>query len=314
MIQIIIQIMTQVLFFWRRGAKGGAEAEVSLDKQDQARQVYARVAGFTVASSFRERREGKGRPRPEFEKLVEASRDGKVDAVYVSDGARSPRELLTDRRGECCGPSRRCAAMEQNAGSSEFRAHCEGISGPIVEPADSELPVAIYCRVVTLRTEPNTLDAQFRKCVEQAEKDGERVDPLYIYRERGSGLNFDRALLGRLREAVRAGKVRAVYVRSPDRLSRSYPHLALLVEEFASAGVELRFVQRAVGKAHSHGRASYGCDRHYRQEPNEEDGTESEVFNSGPLMLQLAMIELAKAGWSPSIGSNQHSKVLGLGG
>lgn len=276
MIQNITQIIAQVLFFWRRGAEDGVEAAFSLDEQDQAGQGCARAAGHKVVSSFRERRGGKGKRRPHLEQLVQAARDGNVDVVYVYDGARSPRELLTDRRDECCGPSRRCSATEQ-----------------ITERADSALPVAIYCRNATRNPEDSNLDAQVAACVEQAEADGERVDPLYVYREWGSGLNFDRALLSSLRAAVQAGKVRAVYVRSPDRLSRSYPHLALLVEEFASAGVELRCVQRAVGKADSHGRAPYGYDRHYRQEPDEEDG--AEAVQPGTLML-----ELAKAGWHPS--------------
>lgn len=91
MIQIIIQIMTQVLFFWRRGAKGDLEPTFSRDGQDQACQVCARKAGFTVASNFRERRDSNGPPRPEFEKLMQAARDGQVDVVYVYDSGRSSR-------------------------------------------------------------------------------------------------------------------------------------------------------------------------------------------------------------------------------
>ena len=293
MIQIIIQIMTHVLFFWRRGVKGGVEAAFSLDEQDQACQVCARKAGFTAASNCRERWDGKGPPRPEFEQLVQAVRDSKVDVVYVHDGGSSSRKLRTYRRDEWCSPLRRCSVMEQIAESSEYQASLEAVSKPIAEQSDAELPVAVYCREQMHRQDDSTLDAQVRECVEQAHEDGERVDPVYVYRERGSGLDIDRALLGRLREAVQAGKVRAVYLRSPDRLTRSLRNQALLEEEFASAGVELRFVQGAVGKAGSLVRALYDYDHYGRMEPSMEDGARGEEFNAVELMFKLA-----RAGWS----------------
>ena len=257
MIQNIIQIMAQVLCFWRRGAKGDAESALLP-------------------------------PRPGFEKLLQAVRNGEVDVVYVYGGARSPREFRMTQSDERCGSPQRCSAMEDIAKSNAFRASGAGIGQPIAEHADSELPVAIYCRNATRHPEDSTLDAQVAACVEQAEADGERVDPLYVYREWGSGLNFDRALLGRLREAVQAGKVRAVYVYSPYRLSRNFRHLVLLGEEFASAGVELRFVQGAVNVASS---LVCALDEYYRRslaEPSEKGVAGGEVVNSVERMFELA--------------------------
>lgn len=287
MIQTIIQIMAQVLFFWRRDAKGDVEAAFSLKDQVQACRAYARAAGYKVVSSFRERRDGKGPRRPQFEKLLQAARNGQVDVVYVYDAARLSREPRMDRRDECGGPPRRCSATEQVVESSEFRAFCEGVSQPITEHSGSELPVAIYCRDATHRPEESTLDAQVAAVVEQAEADGERVDPIYIYQDLGSGLALDRPGLGQLCRVVLDGKVRAVYADKPHRLSRHFPHLVALKATFASAGVELRYVRRPVTGTRS---PSRDCnDRVDSSEPRE---VKDELFTA----IQL-VFDLSNAGW-----------------
>jgi site-specific DNA recombinase len=66
----------------------------------------------------------------------------------------------------------------------------------------------------------------------------------WVFEDDGySGANLVRPGLERLRDLVAEGIIQAVLVYAPDRLSRSYAHQVLLMEEFARAGVETLFVQ-----------------------------------------------------------------------
>lgn len=103
---------------------------------------------------------------------------------------------------------------------------------------------AAYAREATAQPGRSALKAQVEACVRQAAEDGAPpVGAAYTFRDRQSGLELDRPGLTQLRRAVQAGEVGLVYVYSLDRLSRDPKHLMLLYEEFASAGVEIRFVQ-----------------------------------------------------------------------
>ena len=108
----------------------------------------------------------------------------------------------------------------------------------------TERHTAAYAREAAVQPEQSSLEAQVDACVHQAGEDGEPpVGAAYDFRDQGNGLQLDRLALNQLRRAVQAGEVGVVYIYSPDRLSRSLAHLVLLHEEFASAGVEIRFVQ-----------------------------------------------------------------------
>ena len=117
------------------------------------------------------------------------------------------------------------------------------------KPGDSnelatERHTAVYTREAAVQPEQSSLDAQVEACVCQADQDGEPpVGADYVFRDQGSGLRLDHPGMNRLRRAVQAGEVGVLYVRSPDRLSRSIANFALLRAEFASAGVEIRFVE-----------------------------------------------------------------------
>ena len=52
-----------------------------------------------------------------------------------------------------------------------------------------------------------------------------------------------------LRDVVAAGTVDRLYVHSPDRLARKYAYQVLLVDEFQRAGVEVVFLNRALGRS-----------------------------------------------------------------
>jgi hypothetical protein len=54
-----------------------------------------------------------------------------------------------------------------------------------------------------------------------------------------SGATLERPALGQLLADCRAGKVNAVLIRDPDRLSRNSEHLLLLLAKFEAAGVRL---------------------------------------------------------------------------
>src|SRR6266705_4489700 len=58
-----------------------------------------------------------------------------------------------------------------------------------------------------------------------------------------------RPALERLRDVIAGGVVDRVYVHSPDRLARKYASQVLLVKEFRRAGVEVIFLNRALGQS-----------------------------------------------------------------
>ena len=64
-----------------------------------------------------------------------------------------------------------------------------------------------------------------------------------------SGATLVRPALERLRDVVASGSVDRRYVHSPDRLARTYAYQVLLVDEFRRAGVEVWFLNRALGQS-----------------------------------------------------------------
>src|SRR4030095_9938081 len=64
-----------------------------------------------------------------------------------------------------------------------------------------------------------------------------------------SGATLVRPALERLRDVVAAGSVDRLYIHSPDRLARKYAYQVLLVDEFRRAGVDVVFLNRALGQS-----------------------------------------------------------------
>jgi site-specific DNA recombinase len=62
-----------------------------------------------------------------------------------------------------------------------------------------------------------------------------------------TGTTLVRPALERLRDVAYAGGFNRLYVHSPDRLARKYAYQVLLVEELRAYGVELVFLNRAIG-------------------------------------------------------------------
>src|SRR6266849_10013728 len=65
--------------------------------------------------------------------------------------------------------------------------------------------------------------------------------------EGSSGATLVRPALERLRDVIAAGAIDRLSVHSPDRLARKYAYQVLLVDEFRRAGVEVIFLNRALG-------------------------------------------------------------------
>ena len=104
---------------------------------------------------------------------------------------------------------------------------------------------ALYARVSSERQkEEGTIGSQIEALVEYAQKEGYAVVPEWILADEGySGATLIRPALERVRDLASEGVLEAVLIYSPDRLSRKYAYQVLLIEEWASQGVEVVFVQ-----------------------------------------------------------------------
>ena len=64
-----------------------------------------------------------------------------------------------------------------------------------------------------------------------------------------SGATLVRPALERVRDLVAGRGIDRLYVHSPDRLARRYAYQALLLDEYHAAGVEVVFLNRALGQS-----------------------------------------------------------------
>lgn len=111
--------------------------------------------------------------------------------------------------------------------------------------------VAIYARVSSeQQAEAHTIASQVAALQERVAADGLPLSTAMHFLDEGSsGATLVRPALERLRDVVAAGTVDRLYVHSPDRLARNYAYQVLLVEEFRRAGVEILFLNRALGQS-----------------------------------------------------------------
>lgn len=109
--------------------------------------------------------------------------------------------------------------------------------------------VALYARVSSVQqAEAHTVASQVAALRERVASDGLTVSEAMQFLDEGSsGATLVRPALERLRDIVAAGSVDRLYVHSPDRLARKYAYQVLLVDEFRRAGVEVIFLNRALG-------------------------------------------------------------------
>jgi site-specific DNA recombinase len=114
----------------------------------------------------------------------------------------------------------------------------------------SELQAALYARVSSeQQTQAQTIASQLAAVRERIAADGLSLPAERQFIDDGySGATLVRPALERLRDLAAAGGVDRLYLHSPDRLARKYAYQVLLVDEFRRAGVELVFLNRALGQ------------------------------------------------------------------
>jgi site-specific DNA recombinase len=113
------------------------------------------------------------------------------------------------------------------------------------------IQVALYARVSSeQQAEAHTVASQVAALRERVAADGLTVAEAMQFLDEGyRGATLVRPALERLRDVIAAGSVDRLYVHSPDRLARKYAYQVLLVDAFRRTGVEVIFVNRALGQS-----------------------------------------------------------------
>jgi len=96
--------------------------------------------------------------------------------------------------------------------------------------------------------ENHNIASQVAALTQFAATNGYLVPPEWQFQDDGySGATLVRPGLEALRDLASRGKIQAVLIYSPDRLSRKYAYQVLLAEELARCGVELIFLRAPSG-------------------------------------------------------------------
>jgi len=103
---------------------------------------------------------------------------------------------------------------------------------------------AIYTRVSSDQQKENkTIESQVEALLDFADQNGYVVPEEYIFKDEGySGAVLVRPGLEKVRDLSAEGQIQAVLAYSPDRLSRNYAYQVVLLDEFASCGTEVLFI------------------------------------------------------------------------
>ncbi|WP_198384942.1 recombinase family protein [Roseomonas sp. KE2513] len=111
------------------------------------------------------------------------------------------------------------------------------------------IAAALYARVLSDgQARGNTVAGQLAELRARAAEEGAVITPEHGYVDEGySGATLVRPALERLRDAAAFGEIDRLYVHAPDWLARRYAYQVLLVEELRRAGVEVAFLNRAIG-------------------------------------------------------------------
>ena len=115
--------------------------------------------------------------------------------------------------------------------------------------ATAEVPAAIYARVSSdAQAQEQTIDSQVADLRNRIVADGAQMDDQNCFLDDGvSGSTLRRPALERLRDAAYVGGFKRLYVHSPDRLARKYAYQVLIVDELQKHGIEIIFLNRAIG-------------------------------------------------------------------
>lgn len=109
--------------------------------------------------------------------------------------------------------------------------------------------VAIYARVSSeQQAQEQTIASQVAALRQRVADEGFALPEQLCFLDDGvSGSTLMRPALERLRDAAYVGGFQKLYVHSPDRLARRYAYQVLLVDELTKLGVEITFLNRAIG-------------------------------------------------------------------
>ncbi|WP_062644426.1 recombinase family protein [Caballeronia arationis] len=109
--------------------------------------------------------------------------------------------------------------------------------------------IALYARVSSeQQSKRGTIDSQIAALKERISADGAQIVDDMCFIDAGvSGATLIRPQLERLRDCPAIGTIDQLYILSPDRLARKYAHQALLMEEFSGCGVQVVFLNHAIG-------------------------------------------------------------------
>jgi site-specific DNA recombinase len=108
------------------------------------------------------------------------------------------------------------------------------------------MKVALYARVSSqIQEKKGTIASQVEALRLYAREHQHEIVESYVCKDDGySGAVLARPALDRLRDGAQAGAFDAMVVLSPDRLSRKYAYLILILEEFERFGTQVLFVEQ----------------------------------------------------------------------
>ena len=115
----------------------------------------------------------------------------------------------------------------------------------------SQMQVAIYARVSSeQQAQAGTIGSQLAALQQKVAQDGLQLSEELTFVDEGySGSTLIRPALEQLRDVVALHGLERLYIHSPDRLARKYAYQVLLIDEFERAGVEIIFLNRALGQS-----------------------------------------------------------------
>jgi site-specific DNA recombinase len=113
------------------------------------------------------------------------------------------------------------------------------------------LRAAFYARVSSdHQADEGTIASQVAALQQRIAADRVRVDPELEFLDDGySGATLLRPALERLRDMAAQGVIDRLYVQAPDRLARNYAYQFLLLDELKRLGVEVVFLNHALGRS-----------------------------------------------------------------
>ena len=114
-----------------------------------------------------------------------------------------------------------------------------------------EVRAALYARVSSdKQAEEDTIASQVAALHDRCRQDQVAIEEELSFIDDGySGTTLVRPALERLRDLAAAAMLDRLYVHSPDRLARKYAYQVLLLDEFQRGGVEVVFLNHAIGSS-----------------------------------------------------------------